>query len=243
MTTGGSSTGTKATSEIADLTVKGGNMCKNWPDFPVGVAGASGGLIGDIVMICGGTDQFSYFDECYSLTPQKATLVTHMSVGRRSAASIILNDNTLWVTGGHNGSYLASTEIVKVDGTMPGPVLPMAIVGHAMVAINTTFSMVIGGNHENYENIDSISSTFYYDHIECEWINGPSLMQSRKYHAAGIVMDEVTNENFAAVTGGWNYGYLDSTELLQDGKWVKGKINDFISYLLVIYDPRILLQH
>ena len=99
MTTGHNSDGYQTTSEIVDLTVKGGNMCNNWPDFPIGVRGATGGLIGDTVIICGGSDGSSV-DECYSLTSEKATLVTHMSVGRRYAASIVLHDNTLWVTGG-----------------------------------------------------------------------------------------------------------------------------------------------
>ena len=91
------------TSEISDLTVKGSNMWKNWPKLPIGLFGATGGLIGDTVIICGGQDPwFVYFDECYSLTSQKATLVTHMSVARNNPASIVINDNTLWVTGGFN---------------------------------------------------------------------------------------------------------------------------------------------
>ena len=48
-------------------------------------------------------------------------------------------------------------------------------------------------------------------------------------HAAGIITDKVTNEHFVAVTGGNDYRsgrfYLDSTEILQDGKWVQGKMN------------------
>ena len=235
--TGENQDGAQITSEVADLTVKGGNMCKNWPDLPIALAAATGGFVGNTAIICGGTDGLSYFDECYSFTSQKATLVTHMSVGRRQSASVVLNDDTLWVTGGYNsGVFFASTENVKVDGTMPGPVLPMPIAGHAMVAINSTVSMVIGGYNENY----SASSTFYYDHIEGEWIYGPSLMQARFSLAAGIVTDKVTNENFVAVTGGWNYGNLDSTELLKDGKWLKGKINDSIPYLLEISGPQIL---
>ena len=76
-------------------------MCNNWPHLPIGVWYATGGLIGDNVIICGGEDSdWNYVDECYSLTSEKATLVTHMSVGRRYAASIVLHDNTLWVTGG-----------------------------------------------------------------------------------------------------------------------------------------------
>ena len=149
-----------------------------------------------------------------------------MYVGRENAASIVLNDNTLWVTGGYNGVGLASTEYVKMTGTMLGPDLPMALGYHAMVAINSTCSMVIGG--ANYNGISAL--TFFYDHNEEEWINGPSLMEERIHHAAGIVTDEVTGEDFVAVTGG--YWTLDSTEILQDGEWVQGKISNTICHLL-----------
>ena len=37
VTTGSNSDGFQTTSEIVDLTVKGGNKCKNWPEIPVGV--------------------------------------------------------------------------------------------------------------------------------------------------------------------------------------------------------------
>ncbi len=58
-------------------------------------------------------------------------------------------------------------------------------------------------------------------------------MQARHDHAAGIVTDEVTDEHFIAVTGGSDaYDDLDSTEFLQDGEWVQGKINGTICHLL-----------
>ena len=214
------------------MTVKGGNLCNNWPDFPISVQeGNTGGLIENTVIICGGRDGYDSFDECYSLTSEKAALVTHMSVGRQFAASIVLNDNTLWVTGGYNyyhGGNLASTEYVTLTETMFGPDLPMTLMGHAMVAINSTCSMVIGGYADGQYGVLT-TSTLFYDHSvgEGEWITGPSLMQARAYHAVGIVTDEVTDEPFVAVTGGFYYGYLylDSTEILQDGEWVEG--NDF----------------
>ena len=205
-------------------------MCNNWPNFPIGFGGATGGLIGDTVIICGGIAG-SYVDECYSLTSEKATLVTHMSVGRWYAASIVINDNTLWVTGGWNypPGYLASTEYVTLTGTMLGPDLPMALSHHAMVAINSTCSMVIGGYSNNNYLPHNYALTFFYDRIEGEWVNGPSLIQARHSHAAGIITDEVTGEDFVAVTGGNpNSNYLDSTEILQDGEWVQGKINDML---------------
>ena len=210
------------------MTVKGGQKCNNWPDYPIGVFGATGGLIGNIVIICGGLG-VSNSDECYSLTSEKATLVTHMSVGREFAASIVLNDKILWVTGGSNGGKLASTEYVTVTGTMLGPDLPMALFHHAMVAINSSCSMVIGG----YSN-DWSASTFFYDHNEDEWINGPSLIEGKENHAAGIVTDEVTDEHFVAVTGGSYYSdglfYLDSSEILQDREWVQGTMNILLSF-------------
>ena len=83
-------------------------MCNNWPDFPIGVRGATGGLIGDTVIICGGSQTYS-LTGCYSLTSEKATLVTHMSFHRGDPASIVLNGNALWITGG----YVASGQIVN----------------------------------------------------------------------------------------------------------------------------------
>ena len=208
-------------------------MCNNWPDFPFGVEGATGGIIENTVIICGGWDGGSNRNECYSLTSEKATLITHMSVGRLYAASIVINKNTLWVTSGMNEyvgiDRLNSTEYVKITGTMPGPDMPMYLVRHAMVAINSTCTMVIGGDTASGTSAPSTASTFFYDHYESEWINGPSLMQERAYHAAGIVTDEVTDETFVAVTGGENLEFLNSTEILQDGEWVQGNMIDMLS--------------
>ena len=223
-------------------------MCFDWLNFPISVDGATGGLIGETVIICGGGYHNGYnytiYDECYSLTSEKATLVTHMSVERRSAASIVLDDNILWVTGGYSGAFhLASTEYVTVTGTMLGPNLPQALVDHAMVAINKTCSMVIGGISADYSTstyFNEQNRTFYYDHNEGEWITGPSLMQARMNQAAGIVTDEVTDEPLLAVTGGRYYSdgcwfYFVSTEILQDGEWVQGKLNDTICHLLEMF--------
>ena len=191
-------------------------MCNNWPDFPRDLMGATGGLIGNTIIICGGYSD-GYEGQCYSLTSEKAMKVQPMSIERMFASSIVLNDNKLWVTGGYDSGILASTDYVTVTGSIHGPDLPMSLYRHAIVAINSTFSMVIAGFSNDFS-----ASTFYYDHNEGEWTTGPSLMQARYRHAAGIVTDEVTDENFVAVTG----GYGDSTEILQDGNWVQGNINN-----------------
>ena len=80
-------------------------------------------------------------------------------------------------------------------------------------------------------NLGTSANTFFYDHNEGEWTTGPSLMKARSGHAAGIVTDEMTNEQFVAVTGGWSCDVLASTEILQDGEWVQGKIDKSILYI------------
>ena len=56
-----------------------------------------------------------------------------------------------------------------------------------------------------------------------QWIDGPRLIQARAGHAVGIVNDQVTMTNLVIVTGGYRYGYLDSTEILVDSQWLPGK--------------------
>ena len=102
---------------------------------------------------------------------------------------------------------------------------------HAIVAINSTCSILIGGSSRGHDS----SSTLFYNYNEGEWINGPSLIHAREDHAAGIVTDEVTDEHFVVVTGGSYYAhYLDTTEILQNGEWIQGKINNRI-YICTIH--------
>ena len=228
VTTGSNRDGTHTASEIIDLTIKGGNKCENWPKFPISVSEATGGLIENNVLICGGYDG-RYIDECYSLSNKKATFVTYMSVKRTDAASVVVNDDTLWITGGYDyPNTLASSEYIKMTGTRSGPDLPMALEGHTILAINSSCSMVIGGmNRDTFD----ITSTFYYDNNNDVWTNGPNLNQGRYDHASGMIIDEFTNENFVAVTGG-GLG-IDSTELLQNNEWIQGNFFG-TTYLLSI---------
>ena len=87
-----------------------------------------------------------------------------------------------------------------------------------MIAINTTHSMVIGGISSDYLDL-----SFYFNHGNQQWIDGPRLIQARRYHAVGIVNDQVTMANLVIVTGGFGGGYLDSTEILVDSQWLPGK--------------------
>ena len=57
------------------------------------------------------------------------------------------------------------------------------------------------------------------------------MIKARSGHAAGIVTDGETDEQLVAVTGGWSCHFLTSTEILQDGEWVQGKIDKSILHI------------
>ena len=220
ITTGWNKDGYPRNSKILDLSIKGGSNCNDWAEFPKDVVAATGGVIQDVVVICGGGYASTEFNECYSLNGQAATLITHMSAKRQYAASLVIDKTKLWITG---GVHLASSEYITLEGIEPGPELPTIIDSHALVAIDNTLSMLIGGS--TTENV-ATKTTHYFDHQSHNWIQGPDLMQARWQHAAGIVTDQVTNEKLVIVTGGFhNPGItLDSTEMLINNQWNQGKI-------------------
>ena len=156
-----------------------------------------------------------------------------MSSTRAFAASLITDENILWVTGGldydYPSMYLSSTEyILKTGESVKGPELPLTLGGHTLITINSTFSMLIGGETYNLDEGTTIDLTYYFDHYNQAWFDGPRLNRARYFHGAGIVTDLITREKLVVVTGGAYYDeevltqVLDSTEILIDGKWVLG---------------------
>ena len=214
---------------MLDLSIKGGSNCEDWAEFPKDVDAATGGVIKDVVIICGGGDLSTTFNECYSLNGSAATPITHMSAKRQYAASLVIDKTKLWITGGLNfdTGRLASSEYITLEGSEPGPDLPILISSHALVAIDNILSILIGGRTTGYVETQT---THYFDHQGHNWIQGPDLMQARWLHAAGIVTDEVTTEKIVIVTGGDHNGIkLDSTEILFNNQWNQGKIAHYYS--------------
>ena len=226
ITTGVNNDGYQRTSEMIDLAIKSDSSCKNWAEFPKDVDSATGGVIKETVVICGGGDLNigESFDECYNLNGKVATLITHMSAKRKYAASLVINGASLWITGGLNTDtgILATSEFITLEGSIPGPYMPTPVDHHALVAINKTCSLLIGGRTIEYVILPTV---YYFEHEGKNWSQGPDLIQARHFHAAGIVIDETTYDEFVIVTGGeYNGILLDSTEILIDNQWHLGKI-------------------
>ena len=213
---------------MIDLAIKSDSNCKNWAEFPKGLQGATGGVIKETVVICGGGDINigESFDECYSLNGKVATLITHMSAKRKYAASLVINGASLWITGGLNTDtgILATSEFITLEGSIPGPYMPTPVDHHALVAINKTCSLLIGGRTSGPVTLPTV---YYFEHEGKNWSQGPDLIQARMSHGAGIVTDEKTYDEFVIVTGGTLHHTgikFDSTEILIDNQWHLGKI-------------------
>ena len=247
-------------SEIIDMSLSlGSSQCFDWADHPVNTlytqSGATGGLIENIAIICGGKNETKLSsritDDCYSITEYKSKLVGKMFLKRDSAASIVINGNTLWITGGRNyiasiyvnedrTESLASTELVQLGGSTNGPDMPIPLCNHGMVAINGSYSIIIGGLTASW-NPDFFmkrrNSTFYYEHGEQNWIDGPILLKERSGIAVGVLSDLVTSEVLVIVTGGigTDNRALILTEILFDNQWNSGKYEGLQLHKMSMY--------
>ena len=88
---------------MIDLSINVTSGCFDWPTFPDYVRYATGGLVSNTPMICGGWnfDASHASDECHILDGKKSTLKNFtMKLKIYRAASIVLNEKTLWITGG-----------------------------------------------------------------------------------------------------------------------------------------------
>ena len=184
------------------------------------------------LLICGGLRFFQdgtqvTSNECYILDKYSSRLFATMSKKRGYAASLITNENNLWVTGGAEGSQiLSSTEYILKNGeSIEGPKLPIGLAAHTVVGINSTFSMFVGGF---ISGLFALDLTYYYDNYNQVWFDGPRLNFPRSFHRSGIVTDLITRERLLIVTGGQSYDHdyimtdYSSTEILIDGAWVLG---------------------
>ena len=111
------------TTEVVDL--KSGKI---FSMAPLGrrTSGATGGLLDGLPVICGGFND----KQIHSIAKDQSKFLGQLSVERKYAASVVLSNNTLWVTGGQDqsGNDLKTTEFVtKGDQTSQGKDLPLAL--------------------------------------------------------------------------------------------------------------------
>ena len=169
------------------------------------------------------------------------------------AKSIVVGKD-LWITGGANLQEIYhfvdkkhfvvddihfdmfnDSEMISENGSQKlGPLLPPnhechsngTLINHNLVSINETHTLLIGGEcvSNGIGDDTSTKSTFYYDHLNQLWSQGPDMMSTFDTIAgagAGIIVDKITGvKNVIVVHGG------GQTEILKVGtnKWTDGPI-------------------
>ena len=88
---------------------------------------AFGGLLEkNTPLICGGHSNISYETKCYEIGSNE--IVAELNTPRCCGASVVINQNTLWVTGGSTKETKQTTEFVRINQpTLPGTQLVKSI--------------------------------------------------------------------------------------------------------------------
>jgi len=121
-----------------------------------------------------------------------------MKKKRRHAAGVVYK-NKFHVFG---GSGEQTSEIISIDGGVEdGPELPEGVGVGAITSINSTVSILSGG-----ESIDIPFSplTWFFNHATQTFSSGPSLLVGRKGHGSATIVDKVTKAKIPVVSGGTN---------------------------------------
>jgi hypothetical protein len=208
------------------------NVCQpsflvaDYPNF----VGAGAGLLSNnnALLICGGSNPRK-LDDCFAINnngiiQQSAIRLTKP---RSGAASVVLNGNTLWMTGGMIQSGFQktkSTEFVQLTGTTPGPDLPLVVAEHCLVSLNDTTALLIGGE---LQDRTYSKATIFYNKDDKTWTNGPSIITGRAGHSCALFKSpQHGHTDTVIVTGGYNRANeLASTEFLnlESNSWESGK--------------------
>ncbi len=211
------------TCEVINL-ASSASTCKNPPNFPARVYGASGGpgFKGNPIL-CGDYQNDVRSNNCYYLEINEWVSLASMNSVRIYAAAAQLQDGKLLVTGGYDGSYLNSAEMLTEEGWDSNiPSLPVTIGYHCMITVNSTTVMAIGG----YQNGQTSGKTFYFTFGEGSWTEGPDLKNKRWYHSCGKIRRNIESQEISIfVAGGTDgFSYLSSVEILDEGsnEWQTG---------------------
>ena len=178
---------------------------------------ATGGLLQKSPIICGGWSN----DDCVVIGKPEIEMKIYEK--RFNHASVLLDQNTLWLVGGNNeNGLLRSTEFIKFgQPPIKGPNLPFRIGSHSMIHYDKKSIYIIGG----VQNGSCSNKTWIVDPTN-EFLTreGPSLNMKRYKHCcAKMTLNDRTI--LVVVGGGGRYNNFDSVEILDpttNNVWTMG---------------------
>ena len=147
------------------------------------------------------------------------------------AASVALDQSTLWIVGGYNGNNsLNSTEFIKLgQPSVKGRDLPFTIGDHSMIQFDEKSIYIIGGRQNG-----SISNKIWIvdPTNELQVTKGPSLNIRRYFH--GCAKMTLNGRTILVVAGGMGNGCetLNSVEILdpsENNVWTPGNVFEIYS--------------
>ena len=223
------------TSEIFDVKDPS-NQCQNLPNYPLQVDGANGALINDkYPFICGGSSTIN--SDCYLYNPDAGQwdFTVAMSNPRYRGGHVVVNKDTLWVTGAFAFEDEAESELIKPmfpgGSIAPGPKLPLNLYSQCMLDLGNNNFLIIGGITD--EKKLPLEVLFYNMDTDF-WTLGPKLATGRVEHSCGLLQDPEDGRWLAAVVGGVTNetpSHSDSVELLEidlengiveGAEWIQG---------------------
>ena len=125
MISSGLSSDNQPASEVIDISTSQKSECNDWVHYPQNTKGATGGFLHTNPIICGGYQELSgYSSECNIVFPKTSKFLTNMLSKRYNAASVLIKETYLWISGGYDGeTTLSSTEQIQLETVTAGPEL------------------------------------------------------------------------------------------------------------------------
>ena len=207
--------------EVVDI--ESGEICADLADFPIINEGAVGANLDGIPAVCGGYSHgYGYIQACYKFTNSGWQEFASLKKNRNNAAGIMFKNKFHVFGGSGSPNSFHTSEIISIDGVVEdGPELPEGLKWHAITSINSTVSLLSGGDGK-------VSSplTWFFNHETQTFSSGPSMLVGRRIHGSATIVDKVTQAKIPIVTGGIGdvFDPLFSTELLINGMWQSGTI-------------------
>lgn len=206
------------------INLKKRKKCQNFhPDFPARIVHATGNLVSDRPIICGGSDDptgKNVKTDCWMLTLRGwEKTKTQMNQMRALPASVVFQDSLI-IAGGYNSRdyMLASTEVMTSTSTLQFPNMKTEAYGHCMVSFNDKI-MVIGGFGRN----GITAETHIYDSGFKFISDGPSMIHARSGHGCGIFYEPAENDHQLVIVVGSFSANANTAEILDlsvaQGRW------------------------
>ena len=203
--------------EIIDLNHSNAR-CKFLAEYPLQIDEASGGLVGNIPVICGGHDGSGPIDLCLAYDQQENQWKSHASLQskRKNHATVGLpDDDGLWISGGSGrSSILSSTEIIYPNKTSKlGPSLRKPLYRHCVHTLKTSKMefLVTGGS----TNDGSTAETSFLDWDTQQFRSGPTMNYKREEHGCCVFRSKAhQNRPVALVAGSFSGDGIDTAEVL-----------------------------